>query len=76
MPLTASSARARELVAEAGFDPVYGARPLKRYLQHELETRIGRAILAGEITDGSHVTVTADDGQLKVTTTQAQPARG
>ena len=44
-------------LAEAGHDPVYGARPLKRYLQHELETRLGRAIIAGEVPDGSTVRV-------------------
>ena len=53
-------------IAEAGFDPIYGARPLKRYLQHELETKIGRAILSGKITDGSTVSVGTDDGQLTI----------
>ncbi|MCP4006351.1 MAG: AAA domain-containing protein, partial [bacterium] len=38
---------AREYIAREGYDPVYGARPLKRYLQHHLETRIGRALIAG-----------------------------
>ncbi len=46
---------AKRHVAEAGYDPVYGARPLKRYLQHEIETRLGRAIIAGEVPDGSVV---------------------
>ncbi len=44
-------------IAQAGFDPVYGARPLKRYLQHQLETKLGRMIIAGDITEGTHVTV-------------------
>ena len=48
---------AKEHVAEAGYDPVYGARPLKRYLQHEVETRLGRAIISGEVPDGASVTV-------------------
>ncbi|MEX0745549.1 MAG: ATP-dependent chaperone ClpB [Phycisphaeraceae bacterium] len=52
---------AKEHVAEAGYDPVFGARPLKRYLQHEIETRIGRAIIAGDVVDGSKVTVDHDD---------------
>ena len=51
---------------KTGFDPVYGARPLKRYLQHELETRIARAIVAGKIPDGSHVTVDHGDGELDI----------
>ncbi|MFP3939211.1 MAG: ATP-dependent chaperone ClpB, partial [Thermoanaerobaculia bacterium] len=58
---------ARTLVARQGFDPVYGARPLKRYLQHEVESRIGRAIIAGEVTDGSTLKVDAAGGELTVT---------
>ncbi len=57
---------AKDLIAEAGYDPVYGARPLKRYLQHELETRIGRAMLAGEVVDGSLLKVGARNGELDV----------
>ena len=59
--------RARHHVAEHGYDPVYGARPLKRYLQHEVETRIGRAIIAGDVPEGSTLTVDiAEDGQWQV----------
>ncbi|MEM1099686.1 MAG: AAA family ATPase, partial [Planctomycetota bacterium] len=43
-------------LAEAGHDPVYGARPLRRYLQRQLETRLAKALLAGEVPDGSTVT--------------------
>jgi ATP-dependent Clp protease ATP-binding subunit ClpB len=43
--------------ADAGFDPVYGARPLKRLLQKELETALGRKIIAGEIHDQCRVVV-------------------
>ncbi|MEM1207792.1 MAG: ATP-dependent chaperone ClpB [Planctomycetota bacterium] len=50
---------ARRHIAQAGFDPIYGARPLKRYLQHELETRVGRAIIAGEVAEGAAVTIDA-----------------
>ncbi|HSU81941.1 MAG TPA: ATP-dependent chaperone ClpB [Thermoanaerobaculia bacterium] len=57
---------AREHVARQGYDPVYGARPLKRYLQHELESRIARALVAGEVTDGSVVRVDAREGHLAV----------
>jgi ATP-dependent Clp protease ATP-binding subunit ClpB len=57
-----------EHVAEAGYDPVYGARPLKRYLQRNLETRIGRAIVAGEIPDGATVEVDAADDALAIHT--------
>ncbi|MEE8368826.1 MAG: ATP-dependent chaperone ClpB [Thermoanaerobaculia bacterium] len=57
---------ARELIAKGGFDPVYGARPLKRYLQHELETKIGRAIVSGEFSSGALLTVDAENQQLIV----------
>ena len=69
------SEAAKAHVAEAGFDPVFGARPLKRYLQHEVETRIGRAIVAGEVTDGSRVTVDYDEhAGFRLDVTQAEPA--
>jgi ATP-dependent Clp protease ATP-binding subunit ClpB len=57
---------ARELVARLGYDPVYGARPLKRYLQHELESKIARALIAGQVADGSIVRVDAKSGALAV----------
>ena len=43
-----------------------GARPLKRYLQHQLETRIGRALIAGDVTEGSVVDVGLAEGALEV----------
>ncbi len=55
---------ARAHVAREGFDPVYGARPLKRYLQRELETRLGRALVAGDVEDGDSVTVDVHEGLL------------
>ncbi len=55
---------AAQLIAEKAFDPVYGARPLKRYIQHELETRIGRALIAGDVTEGSTIRVDAADDRL------------
>lgn len=58
---------AGHLIATAGFDPVYGARPLKRFIAHEVETRIGRALLGGDVLDGAVVTVTVEDGELQVT---------
>ena len=51
----------------AAYDPVYGARPLKRYLQHQLETKIGRAIIAGEIGDGDKISIDADAQGLRIT---------
>jgi ATP-dependent Clp protease ATP-binding subunit ClpB len=57
---------ARRLVAREGFDPVFGARPLKRFLQHQLESRIARALIAGEAPEGSTVRVDVEDGALAV----------
>ncbi|MCU1452950.1 MAG: ATP-dependent chaperone ClpB [Acidimicrobiales bacterium] len=48
---------ARHFIAEQGFDPVYGARPLRRFIEHEVETRIGRALLSGDVVDGSAIRI-------------------
>ncbi|MCQ4079323.1 ATP-dependent chaperone ClpB [Streptomyces sp. RB6PN25] len=56
----------RRLIAQEGFDPVYGARPLRRFISHEVETKIGRALIRGEIREGITVVVTARDGELVV----------
>jgi ATP-dependent Clp protease ATP-binding subunit ClpB len=55
---------ALEHFANAGYDPVYGARPLKRLLQKELETALGRKLVAGEIHDQTRVVVSHEAGQL------------
>ena len=55
------------LIIDRGYDPVYGARPLKRYLQSAAETLIAKTILAGDIPAGSTLTVDARDGALNVT---------
>ena len=57
---------ARELIAREGYDPVYGARPLRRFIQREVETRIGRALLSGEILDGATITLDAEGDELVV----------
>ena len=57
---------ARELIAEKGFDPVYGARPLRRYIQRELETRVARALISGEVGEGATVRVGAKDRNIQV----------
>jgi ATP-dependent Clp protease ATP-binding subunit ClpB len=67
---------ARHLIAEHGYDPVYGARPLRRYLAHELETRIGRALLRGELGEHGVIQLDVRDGQLNVELAGArEPAR-
>ncbi len=55
---------AKEFIAEESYDPHYGARPLRRYLQRELETQIARALIGGEATDGSTVVVDTSAGVL------------
>jgi ATP-dependent Clp protease ATP-binding subunit ClpB len=47
---------AKEHIAREGYDPVYGARPLKRFLQRHVETTLSRKLLAGDITDHSRFT--------------------
>ena len=51
-------------IVEQGYDPIYGARPLKRYIQHSLETMLAKEILAGKFMPGDRITVTVKDGQL------------
>ncbi|MBW2279208.1 MAG: ATP-dependent chaperone ClpB [Deltaproteobacteria bacterium] len=68
------SPAARELIAREGFDPVYGARPLRRFIQREVETRIARALLAGEARDGATVRVDVSDGRLDVRIESPAPA--
>jgi ATP-dependent Clp protease ATP-binding subunit ClpB len=55
---------AKEYIAREGYDPVYGARPLKRFLQRHLETALSRQILAGTIPENSRVTVDFKRGQM------------
>ena len=57
---------ALDYLADVGFDPVYGARPLKRTIQRELETTVARRILSGEIKDGSTITVDVVNDRLTV----------
>jgi ATP-dependent Clp protease ATP-binding subunit ClpB len=57
---------AREHIAREGFDPVYGARPLRRFIQHEVESRIGRSLLRGEAVPGSMCIVDVTDDELDV----------
>jgi ATP-dependent Clp protease ATP-binding subunit ClpB len=57
---------ARKFIAEQGFDPVYGARPLRRFISHEMETRIARALISGDVMDGATIRVKAVEGDLVV----------
>ena len=56
---------ARDFIADAAYDPVYGARPLKRYVQHHVETPLARKLVGGEFRDGQHLRLTVNaDGEL------------
>ncbi|MDX2113161.1 MAG: ATP-dependent chaperone ClpB [Alphaproteobacteria bacterium] len=59
-------AKARQWLAEKGYDPVYGARPLKRVIQKELQDKLAEKLLAGTIVDGSEVKVQGWDGGIKI----------
>jgi ATP-dependent Clp protease ATP-binding subunit ClpB len=56
---------ARDLLGEAGFDPVYGARPLKRAIQQQVENPLAQQILKGEFGPGAKVQATARNGALE-----------
>ena len=56
--------KAKELIIERGYDPLYGARPLRRYLQSSVETLLARAILSGDIAAGSALTVDVENDEL------------
>jgi ATP-dependent Clp protease ATP-binding subunit ClpB len=58
------SDEAVEYIVNSGFDPVYGARPLKRFIQRNIETKLARAIIAGNVLDHSKISIVLQDGQL------------
>jgi ATP-dependent Clp protease ATP-binding subunit ClpB len=55
---------AKKWIGEKGYDPTYGARPLKRFLQKQVETQLARALVAGEVEEGSNVTFSIKDDEL------------
>ena len=61
-------------LADTGYDPVYGARPLKRVIQRSLQNPLANQILEGSILDGSHVKVTAEDGKLIINGQASAPS--
>ena len=66
--------KARDYFAEKGYDPVYGARPLRRMIQRELETTLGRKLIAGEVRDGSRVVIDAGPQGLEISAGEPQNA--
>ena len=57
--------QAKELIADRSYTPIYGARPVKRYLQKHFETELGKLIIAGTLMDGQTVKVDVKDGELE-----------
>jgi ATP-dependent Clp protease ATP-binding subunit ClpB len=55
---------AKKWIGEKGYDPTYGARPLKRFLQKQVETQLARALVAGEVEEGADVTFSIKDDEL------------
>ena len=58
------SDEAKDLIIDGGYDPVFGARPLKRYIQHNVETLVARIIIKDDPAPGAHIAVGVKDGQL------------
>jgi ATP-dependent Clp protease ATP-binding subunit ClpB len=65
---------AKEAIAKSGYDAVYGARPLKRYIQRELETKVARSLIADEIAPGSTIKVDAKDDTLTIVPVTGTPS--
>jgi ATP-dependent Clp protease ATP-binding subunit ClpB len=63
---------AREWLALTGFDPVYGARPLRRLVQSAVGDQLARALLAGDILDGDEVKVDVDEARDALSVTRAE----
>ena len=61
---------AKELIIDRGFDPLYGARPLRRYLQSTVETLIAKTILSGNLPAGTILMIDTRDGELVCETVQ------
>ena len=62
------SDEALKLLSENGYDPVYGARPLKRYLQNYVETLTAKKILSGDVHAGDTIVLDVKDGAFTVST--------
>ena len=59
---------AKQMVVDNGYDPVYGARPLKRYLQNYVETLTAKKILSGDVHAGDTIVLDVKDGEFTVST--------
>ncbi|SBV95463.1 protein disaggregation chaperone [uncultured Eubacteriales bacterium] len=62
----ALTAAAKDFIVDSAYDPVYGARPLRRFVQHNVETLIGRKIISGAVLPGASLTIDCKSGELTV----------
>jgi ATP-dependent Clp protease ATP-binding subunit ClpC len=69
------SEAARDALAQRGFDPKYGARPLRRLIQRELETELSRLLLRGELREGARLHVDFVEGRFTFRTEGGAPER-
>jgi ATP-dependent Clp protease ATP-binding subunit ClpB len=60
-----ADASAMQHIAKTGYDPVYGARPLKRAIQSQIETPVSRMIISGELKEGQMLIITEKNGELE-----------
>ena len=67
---------AKEFIVENGYDPMYGARPLRRFIQRYVETLIAKTILSGDLQMDSRLVVDCQDGVLSVSVTEPVPVSG
>lgn len=58
--------QAKEYIARYGYEPQFGARPLRRFMQRELETKVARSIIAGEVAENDRITVTVENDDLHI----------
>ena len=58
--------KAKELIADRGYDPVFGARPLKRFIQSNIETLLARKIISEDLAPGTILTVDCENGEIVV----------
>ena len=58
--------QAKDFIVQESYDPAYGARPLRRYVQHAVETKLSKLLLAGKVLPGQELTVDAQDGQIVI----------
>ncbi len=67
---------AKEHIAREGYDPVFGARPLKRVIQQRIQNELAMRLLRGEIGEGASVLVDVSDGEMVFKCIETQPEQG